>query len=162
MIFFFMKFCTFWRQEFTKLTIFKAPKMAQMTDLELLNSPKLISHKIWETEKSWNFHTVYLAIFLPKKIGNTAHPLLMEENIILDVRSHKSHEKQKSSLYPINYIEGGLNLSLFFSTSSVTTQIWSTGNVNLLTYLVVLKFRYFSNDYSESTVWFCKYEGTIL
>ena len=58
-------------------------------------------------------HCVSSNIFA-KKIGNTAHPLLMEENIILDVRSHKSHEKQKSSLYPINYIEGGLNLSLFF------------------------------------------------
>ena len=32
--------------------------MAKMTDIALLDSPKLISRKIWVTEKSWNFHTV--------------------------------------------------------------------------------------------------------
>ena len=31
--------------------------MAKTSFLELLDSPKLISRKIWETEKSWNFHT---------------------------------------------------------------------------------------------------------
>ena len=31
--------------------------MAKTAFLELLDSPKLISRKIWETEKSWNFHT---------------------------------------------------------------------------------------------------------
>ena len=36
-----------------------------MSVLELLDSPKLISRKIWITEKSWNFHTVKLWV------GNT-------------------------------------------------------------------------------------------
>ena len=31
--------------------------MAKKAVSELLDSLKLISHKIWETEKSWNFHT---------------------------------------------------------------------------------------------------------
>ena len=30
-----------------------------MADFALLNSPKLISRKIWVIEKSWNFHTVW-------------------------------------------------------------------------------------------------------
>ena len=29
-----------------------------MADFALLESPKLISRKIWVIEKSWNFHTV--------------------------------------------------------------------------------------------------------
>ena len=45
-----------WRLRSIKCTKFRAPKMAL---LELLDSPKLISRKIWMTEKSWNFHTVY-------------------------------------------------------------------------------------------------------
>ena len=34
------------RLKSTKSTIFRAPKMAKMVDLEVLNSPKLISHNI--------------------------------------------------------------------------------------------------------------------
>ena len=46
--------------------------MAKTADLELLDYPKLISRKIWITEKSWSFHTVKLNIswncyFFPKK-----------------------------------------------------------------------------------------------
>ena len=51
----FMKFCSFWRLKFTKVTNFRAPKMAKAAFLDLQNSPKLISRKIWMTEKSWNF-----------------------------------------------------------------------------------------------------------
>ena len=36
----------------------KCAKMAKMTDFALLDSPKLISRKIWVIGKSWNFHTV--------------------------------------------------------------------------------------------------------
>ena len=50
-----MNFCTLWRLKFTKLTNFKAPKMIKTPVLVLLNSPKLISRKIWMTKKSWNF-----------------------------------------------------------------------------------------------------------
>ena len=43
---------------FTKLTKFRVPKMVEMVFLELLDSSKLISRKIWITKKWWNFHTV--------------------------------------------------------------------------------------------------------
>ena len=40
------------------------PNMAKTAFLELLNSPKLISRKIWTTEiKSWNFHIVFCTHF---------------------------------------------------------------------------------------------------
>ena len=41
-----MNICTFWRLQFTKLTKFRAPKIAKKLVLELLDSPKLISRKI--------------------------------------------------------------------------------------------------------------------
>ena len=47
----FLDFCTFWRLKCTKLKKFRAV-------LAFLDSPKLISRKIWMTGKSWNFHTV--------------------------------------------------------------------------------------------------------
>ena len=50
-----MNFCTFWMLKSTKLTKVSVPKMAFF---ELLDSPKLLSRKIWVIEKSWNFHTV--------------------------------------------------------------------------------------------------------
>ena len=42
-----LKFCTFWRLKFTKLTKFRTPKMATLTDLQLLDPSKLLSRKIW-------------------------------------------------------------------------------------------------------------------
>ena len=39
---------------------FKASKFVKMADFALLESPILISRKIWVIEKSWNFHTVLL------------------------------------------------------------------------------------------------------
>ena len=56
----FSNFCTFWRLKFIKLTHFRAPKMAKMSVLVLLQSSKSISRKIWKIEKSWNFHSVDL------------------------------------------------------------------------------------------------------
>ena len=53
-------FCTFWRLKSTKLTQSRAPKMA---NLELLDSPKLISRKIWVAERSCNFHTVIWGVW---------------------------------------------------------------------------------------------------
>ena len=53
-----MKFDTFWRLKFTKSTKFRAPKLAKTTVLQILDSQKLISRKIWVIGKSWNFHTV--------------------------------------------------------------------------------------------------------
>ena len=48
----------FWRLKYIKSTKFRTPKMAKWPVFELLNYPKLILHKIWMTEKSWNFHTM--------------------------------------------------------------------------------------------------------
>ena len=53
-----MYFCAFWRPIFTKLTTFRAPKMAIIQVSELIDFPKLISRKIWHTEKFCNIHTV--------------------------------------------------------------------------------------------------------
>ena len=52
------EFFPFWRLQFTKWTKFLAPKMAKMAVFALLESTKLISHKISVIQKSWNFHTV--------------------------------------------------------------------------------------------------------
>ena len=52
LFFIFMKFCTFWRLKFIKLTKFWAPKWQKVTVLALLDSQKLISRKIWVIEKS--------------------------------------------------------------------------------------------------------------
>ena len=54
----FMHFCTIRRLIFTKLTKIIASKMAKTAVLELLDSPKLISRKIWIKENFWNLHTV--------------------------------------------------------------------------------------------------------
>ena len=43
----------------TKFTKFRTPNFAKTTVLELLDSSKLISRKIWMTEKSWNFQNVH-------------------------------------------------------------------------------------------------------
>ena len=54
----FMNVSTFWRLKFAKSTKFRTSKMAKTAFLQRLNWSKLISRKIWMTEKSWNFHTV--------------------------------------------------------------------------------------------------------
>ena len=54
----FMNVCKFWRVTFIWYAKFRAPRMAKTAILELPDSPKLISRKIWVTEKNWNFHTV--------------------------------------------------------------------------------------------------------
>ena len=40
-----------------------------MADFALLESPKLISRKIWVTEKSWNFHTVVHIRKIANEVG---------------------------------------------------------------------------------------------
>ena len=56
----FYEFLHFLKAEMYQINKFRAlaPKMAKTSVLELLDSPKLISRKIWMIEKSWNFHTV--------------------------------------------------------------------------------------------------------
>ena len=60
-----MNFCTFWKLKFIKSTKLRGQKIAKMAILDILESPKLISRKIWVIEKSWNFHIIILrfAIF---------------------------------------------------------------------------------------------------
>ena len=63
----FYEFCTFWRLKSTKLTKLRAPKMAIKAVLELLDSPKLFSRKIWITEKFRNIPTVHFCFCKQKK-----------------------------------------------------------------------------------------------
>ena len=67
-----MHFCTCKKIKLTKLTKFRAPKTAKAAFLELQDSPELISHKIWVTEKSWNFHTVYNTVSTAQN-GSSEH-----------------------------------------------------------------------------------------
>ena len=55
-----LKICHFnkLRLKFIKYPKLRALQMAKNAFLELPDSPKLISRKIWMLEKSWNFHTV--------------------------------------------------------------------------------------------------------
>ena len=48
----------FLRLKLIKLINFRAPKMAKMVVLEVLESPKLISYNIWMTGKWWNLNTL--------------------------------------------------------------------------------------------------------
>ena len=48
----FYEFLHFLKMKLTKITIFRAPKVAKMAILELLDSPKMISRKIRVTGKS--------------------------------------------------------------------------------------------------------------
>ena len=56
-------FSTFKKCKNSQKTKFRAPKCVKMAESALLESPKLISRKIWLIEKSWNFHT---ALQVPK------------------------------------------------------------------------------------------------
>ena len=56
---FYKKMYTFWRLKFTKSTKFRASKMAKKEIVELQDSEKLISRKIWLLKQSYSFHTIY-------------------------------------------------------------------------------------------------------
>ena len=43
--------------------------MAKTAVLEIQGSPKLISRKIWMTEKSWNFYTVFQCMYILQSWG---------------------------------------------------------------------------------------------
>ena len=57
-----MHFCTFWRLKVTKLTKFRAPIMAKKAVLKLLDSPKLISPKIWVWQKNPEMSPLWLLL----------------------------------------------------------------------------------------------------
>ena len=59
-----MKFLHFLKAEIYPNQKFSTPKMAKIAVLDLLDSPKLISRKIWETEKFWDFHTVTTFVYI--------------------------------------------------------------------------------------------------
>ena len=44
----------FWRMQ----KLYNCSKCVEIADFALLESPKVISSKIWVTKKSWNFHTI--------------------------------------------------------------------------------------------------------
>ena len=71
----FKNFCTFRRLKFIKLSILRAPKTAQTAVIELLDSPKLISRKIWMTKKSWNFYILPIDVLSEKVIGLGSNPI---------------------------------------------------------------------------------------
>ena len=53
-----MNFCTLWKLKMTKSQDSESPKLQKLVFSKLLGSQKLISHRIWVTEKCWNFNTV--------------------------------------------------------------------------------------------------------
>ena len=55
----FYEFLHFLKAEIYQNNKTQSPKVAKTVILEFLNSPKLISLKIWMIEKSWIFHTVH-------------------------------------------------------------------------------------------------------
>ena len=71
---FFMNFCNLWRLKRTKSKKLKALKMAKTAVLELLDSPKLISRKIWMREKFSNFHIVNLLLDMDEKRESLQKP----------------------------------------------------------------------------------------
>ena len=70
-IWIFMNFWALWMLKFTKLKNSELLKTAKTVVLELLYSQKLISHKIWMIEKSWNFDTMDNSCFEEKEIELT-------------------------------------------------------------------------------------------
>ena len=63
-----------------------------MASVALLESPKLISRKIWMIEKSWNFHTVRLhnSIFRESTIRNNCKFVAFKELTLLTWKSSLS------------------------------------------------------------------------
>ena len=54
----FWEFLHFLQAEIHQINKIQGPEIAKTAVLEVLKSQKLISRKIWVTEKFWNFHTV--------------------------------------------------------------------------------------------------------
>ena len=61
-VFLFQEFLHFWK----KKSKFRLSKFAKMAVLELVNSPNLISRKIWVTKNSWNFHIAIVELISRK------------------------------------------------------------------------------------------------
>ena len=131
-----MKFCTFWRLKFTKLTKFRTPKIAKTAIFALLESPKVISRKIWMTEESWNFHTVLLSrnhnLCGRHKIRNLNENALISKTFYLVIkffswRFHNMREKEKPETFSF-YVETSNNLSLSGHTFMVQKWMLETFN----------------------------------
>ena len=93
-----MNFCIFWRLKLTKIIIFRASKIAKTPILELLHSSKLISRKIWGTEKLWNFPTLcvckdsnFSVIFCRKPVLSSHHKHETNDHFL---RSPSQNEKK--------------------------------------------------------------------
>ena len=94
-------FALFWRMKLAKLTNSGPPKLLKRLVLELLDSPKLISRKIWVTEKYWIFNLpisfqpfswhVHLTSFQLKNIKCIINPwkIFYVKSILVNLRSLK-------------------------------------------------------------------------
>ena len=87
-------------------------KWQKTADLELLDSPKLISRKIWVTEKSWNFRTVFCySIFRENKpftmwkFQDFSVNHILREIKFRDSRSTKSAISTHSEALKFDYYE---------------------------------------------------------
>ena len=56
-----------------------------MADFALLDSSTLISRKIWEIEKSWNFHTVYVRVGNTVKKGQQPKAFATAKELLFDI-----------------------------------------------------------------------------
>ena len=71
----FNKFLYFLKAENYQIKQVKSPKMAKTAFLELLDSPKLISRKIWITEKFKIFHAVKIKQDAQSEMTKFLNPL---------------------------------------------------------------------------------------
>ena len=104
----FVNFCIFWRLKCSKMIIIRTPKVTKMSDLQLLGRgpSKLVSRKIWMTEKSWNFHTV-ICTFLwqnkPHKKRKLSKDNLASRVSLKLMNSYKSSHMFSSTICWRNY-----------------------------------------------------------
>ena len=78
---------------------FRASKCVNIADFALLETTKLISHKIWATEKSWNFHSVlYPKCYTPQ----TLFFQRVRQDCLCIVKS-KNYERDWRWIIPIRF-----------------------------------------------------------
>ena len=91
-------FLHFYSLKLTKLTKFRAPKIAKKVILELLDSPKLISRQIWVAEKSRNFHTVQVLLPVQLVDFHLMNPWLQDNPVWCHVYIRFVHSAFKMSM----------------------------------------------------------------
>ena len=84
----FMNYCIFWRLRFTKLTIFRAPKIAKTPVLQILDSQKLLSRKNLSDRKIMTFPNILKFLHCVTKI-NTVKIQIMKNTHLLNLSKPK-------------------------------------------------------------------------